>query len=321
MNVFSLDQGRPAVSFVLMAYNQERWIRAAVRAAFAQTYSPLEIVISDDGSTDGTFAVIEDEVASYKGPHKVIVNRNETNLGIASHLCKAVSTSTGRLIIYACGDDISLPDRTSQLVDLWERNDRKSILMHSLYSGVDENGELVPDDFSINEHLYTDLVSLCNSNMFVLGCTSAYTRDLITCFPEISSDVVHEDRCTPFRARLLGASVLSIKKPLVIYRRIGVTSGYSAFRSREEVRTFFKRCAADYKQKGIDAQSLSRTDLMLLVRRKYSTYLFAEKCLDPAVGLHDLSSAFLELKPEMWFSIKQILKFRSGLAWRGNADG
>lgn len=317
MNNPSFADRRPLVSFVLMTYNQEEWIRDAVKAAFAQTYSPLEIVITDDGSMDRTFEIIEDEVASYKGPHRVIVNRNEINLGIASHLTKAVRMASGQLIIYACGDDVSLPQRTSQIVELWESYGGKSILIHSLYSGVDENGRLMPDNFAIDDDLYTDLLSLCKSNMFVVGCTSAYTRDLITSFPELSADLLHEDRCTPFRALLLGAAVLSIKEPLVIYRRIGVTSGYGAFHSREQARTFFRRCATDYRQKSIDARSFARADLMLLADRKHLTYLFAEKCLDPAVGLGELASALFELKPELWFAIKQIVKFRLEPSWRG----
>jgi GT2 family glycosyltransferase len=47
------------VSFVVLAYNQQKFVAEAVRGALAQTYHPLEIVISDDCSTDGTFDVIK----------------------------------------------------------------------------------------------------------------------------------------------------------------------------------------------------------------------------------------------------------------------
>jgi glycosyltransferase involved in cell wall biosynthesis len=49
---------RPLISFMLFAYNQEHYIRRAVEAAMAQTYSPLEIILSDDASSDGTAAPI-----------------------------------------------------------------------------------------------------------------------------------------------------------------------------------------------------------------------------------------------------------------------
>ena len=48
---------KPLLTFAVGAYNQERFIREAVESAFAQTYSPLEIVLSDDCSRDRTFEI------------------------------------------------------------------------------------------------------------------------------------------------------------------------------------------------------------------------------------------------------------------------
>ena len=57
---------RPLVTFALFAYNQERYIREAVEGAFAQTYEPLEIILSDDCSTDRTFEIMQEMVANYR---------------------------------------------------------------------------------------------------------------------------------------------------------------------------------------------------------------------------------------------------------------
>ncbi|HUF60663.1 MAG TPA: glycosyltransferase, partial [Verrucomicrobiales bacterium] len=51
---------RPLVSFLLLAYNQEQYIHEAVEGAFSQTYSPLEIILSDDCSTDRTFEIMRE---------------------------------------------------------------------------------------------------------------------------------------------------------------------------------------------------------------------------------------------------------------------
>jgi glycosyltransferase involved in cell wall biosynthesis len=50
----------PLVTLVLFAYNQEKFIRQAMEGAFAQTYQPLEIIVSDDSSPDGTFAIMSE---------------------------------------------------------------------------------------------------------------------------------------------------------------------------------------------------------------------------------------------------------------------
>src|SRR4051812_34720579 len=75
------NSGRPLVTFALFAYNHERFIRKAVDGALAQTYQPLEIIISDDCSTDRTFEIAQGMASAYNGAHKVVVNRNPKNLG------------------------------------------------------------------------------------------------------------------------------------------------------------------------------------------------------------------------------------------------
>ena len=64
---------RPLICFGLLAYNQEPFIREAVEGALAQTYAPLEIILSDDCSTDRTFEIMQETVAAYRGPHKVVL--------------------------------------------------------------------------------------------------------------------------------------------------------------------------------------------------------------------------------------------------------
>jgi hypothetical protein len=78
--------GRPLVTHFLYGYKQERSIRAAIEGVLAQTYQPLEVVLSDDCSPDGTYRVMQEMAAAYRGPHKVVLNRNPKNLGIAGHV-------------------------------------------------------------------------------------------------------------------------------------------------------------------------------------------------------------------------------------------
>ena len=60
---------RPLVSFVVLCYNQESFIREAFNSALLQTYSPLEIIVSDDCSTDGTFDVVQ-QMANDRGAYE-----------------------------------------------------------------------------------------------------------------------------------------------------------------------------------------------------------------------------------------------------------
>jgi len=105
---------KPLVTMVICTYNQEEYIRDAIHGAFSQTYSPLEIIISDDYSLDRTFEIIQEEVKSYKGSHKVVVNRNDRNLGIVGHVNHLVlNLLNGEFIVLAAGDDIALSCRVT----------------------------------------------------------------------------------------------------------------------------------------------------------------------------------------------------------------
>jgi len=78
--------GRPLVTFALFAYNQEKYIREAVDVAFSQTYQPLEIILSDDCSSDRTFEIMQEMAAAYVGPHDVRVRQSEVNRGLIDHV-------------------------------------------------------------------------------------------------------------------------------------------------------------------------------------------------------------------------------------------
>ena len=130
---------RPLVTFYVMTYNQARFVRQAVEAALAQTYSPLQIVLSDDCSTDGTFEIIQEAVKGYSGPHVVVLNRNDRNLGISDHVNRIIELATGELIISADGDDVSSPVRAERCVDVWIRNGRPAAL-YSAVSCIDAEG-------------------------------------------------------------------------------------------------------------------------------------------------------------------------------------
>ena len=113
------ETNAPLVSFVIIAWRQEPFIRAAVEGAFQQTYSPLEIILSDDCSPDGTFDIMREMAESYRGPHQVRLNHNERNLGLGGHVNRCMELVRGELVVVAAGDDISVPRRTETLVKAW----------------------------------------------------------------------------------------------------------------------------------------------------------------------------------------------------------
>jgi glycosyltransferase involved in cell wall biosynthesis len=129
MNSTPPSPDRPLMSLLLFAYRQERYIEAAMRSALAQTYQPLEIIVSDDCSPDGTYAVMERIAAEYRGPHRLRINRNPVNLGMGAHYQHVLGMAEGRYLVLAAGDDISEPSRVEEVAALALQDPEPGIVM------------------------------------------------------------------------------------------------------------------------------------------------------------------------------------------------
>ena len=222
-NCLSESNGMLA-TFFLITYNQEDYVREAIEGAFSQTYRPLEIVISDDCSTDGTFRIIEEMTANYTGPHTVIVNRNHQNLGLIGHINRITSLSSGELIVYGAGDDISLPQRTEKLVERYLASGRRVSLIHSSVYLIDISGNRVGTRLPPVISGSMDLGEMAVSGALIIGATTSFTRKIEETFGPIQHRKCIEDLVMGFRSALTGG-LEYIPEPLILYRHeSGITA-------------------------------------------------------------------------------------------------
>jgi len=220
----SNENDRPLVSFLQMSYNQENYIVSSLQAALAQTYTPMEIIVSDDASTDNSWQLIQDTIATYKGPHEIIISRNDNNLGILGNWNKLCSLSNGKLLVKGDGDDISLPFRVERTVQEWVKYDKKPMLISSSCDIIDLEGNSVGElIMPIDGWDERETEDICNGNPFFhLGPSSAINRILYDTFGSAThsgSDIATYEG----RAVLLG-KLIGIRDKLVNYR---VGSGYT----------------------------------------------------------------------------------------------
>jgi glycosyltransferase involved in cell wall biosynthesis len=224
-------QERPLVTFALFAYNQEKYIRQAVEGAFAQTYEPLEIILSDDCSVDETFEIIKNMAAEYKGPHNIALNRNRKNLGISTHVRMIHEISKGEFIIHAAGDDISYPERTIALVTaFFSMPIKPSIVLSNSYF-IDEHGEEIAIRYP-NEKKANYRKNSKNPINFIgpgSGSTLALSKELVLAFDAPNPKLIIEDNLLVTRANFLGGT-LYVPNILVGYR-VGHGSASNPFGS------------------------------------------------------------------------------------------
>ena len=208
-----LGMERPLISFCQLCCNQRQWIGAALEGAFAQTYRPLEIVISDDGSTDGSAEFIQNYVAEHAPSDvSVVFNRNPTNLGILGNWLKMSSLSHGELLIKADGDDISLPDRAEKVAMAWVADGKRAAAVCHAGYRIDLAGR------PLGQMPAPDLEG-------AIGALMAWRRDCYTAFsPDTDYPRCVEDAIFARRAMMLGGALV-IPDRLVNYRiGSGITS-------------------------------------------------------------------------------------------------
>jgi GT2 family glycosyltransferase len=128
---------KPLVSFVIPFYQQKDYIGEAVRSALDQTMPDLEVVVVDDGSTDGGSDVVEamndKRVRLYK----------RDNGGPSAALNDALRLAQGKYVAFLGGDDVANPDRVSAQIEHLENGDADIIF--SLPSIIDASGDEIND--------------------------------------------------------------------------------------------------------------------------------------------------------------------------------
>jgi glycosyltransferase involved in cell wall biosynthesis len=98
----------PVASVVMPTYNGERFLRPAIDSILNQTFRGFELILIDDGSTDSTPRILEE--FKEKDP-RIVVLRNERNLGIAGATNRGLAAARGQYLALQDHDDISLPHR------------------------------------------------------------------------------------------------------------------------------------------------------------------------------------------------------------------
>ena len=205
------------VSLVLIAYNQEQFIRESLQSVLSQTYAPLEIIISDDCSNDRTYDILKAETSDYRGRHKIVLNRNPKNLGLAGNLNRAFELSKGQFIVVQAGDDISVPERVEKLVRRWQKQESQVDLVCSYFEEIDVNGKptgLIKKGVAFVPDTSQDVLKWrCGAT----GACAAYSRKLYEKYGPLNTRVFSEDWVYSFRA-WTESGIAVVEEPLVKHR-------------------------------------------------------------------------------------------------------
>jgi glycosyltransferase involved in cell wall biosynthesis len=129
----------PNVSVVIPAYNSEAFIAQAIQSALDQSYKDIEIIVVDDGSTDGTEAVVR----SFQG---LVAYYRQENRGAGVARTLGVERANGEWIAFLDSDDVWYPDKLALQLEEAQRH-QDCAFFYSDLDAVDEAGHVIVKSF------------------------------------------------------------------------------------------------------------------------------------------------------------------------------
>lgn len=226
----------PLVSVLIPCFNHERYVKLALDSVAASTYQPLELVLIDDASRDGSFDVVNAWVGANASRFaRVVIEKHELNRGISATLNELVQRATGDFITFLASDDLLVPDGIAKQVAYARIKNAEYVFADAAL--IDEHGASIAESAltyygrsrnALGRRTWLILDVLLNWEM---PWTRIFVRaDLLRRLGMFDESLRFEDRDFVVRV-LIAGSFTFIADPVYIYRmRVGnrLTPGLDA---------------------------------------------------------------------------------------------
>jgi len=233
----------------LCAYNGARFLQEQLCSIENQSLKVDEIVICDDGSTDGTSHIVN----SFSGEHPRLIRyyRNEKTLGYAQNFGRAISLCSGDIIFLSDQDDFWLPTKVEKTVAVLAQDDNcgvvaaRAIVTDQNLNPTGMTLSLLKKDILGGPHSF----SAHYQRSFAYGCTLALRSSLRPLILPISANWGH-DNWICFIASMF-SRIKATEEPLMLYRRhsasAGLNDGLDFSTSRQLFAAYKKSRVLDYE--------------------------------------------------------------------------
>ena len=218
----NIKQKELLVSVIMPACNSENYIAEAITSVLEQTVKNLELIVIDDGSTDGTRNIVE---AFVRKDPRVRLVVNEDNLGVAKSRNYGLELSCGQYTALLDSDDYWNKDFLEKMIARASQTDAD--IVYCSYTLVDESGKKICNDFLVPEQA-TYEYSLIRS---VITCSTVLlTKKMVETY-RFPYGIYHEDIALWFRMLKEGARAFGVTEILAAYRQRSGSRASNKFKS------------------------------------------------------------------------------------------
>jgi glycosyltransferase involved in cell wall biosynthesis len=109
-------QPQPLVSVITIFHNEQRFLAEAIESVLAQTYDRWELLLCDDGSTDGSSAIAQRYAAAQPDRIRYLEHDGHANRGMSATRNLGLGSAQGEAIAFLDGDDVWVPEKLARQV-------------------------------------------------------------------------------------------------------------------------------------------------------------------------------------------------------------
>lgn len=246
----------PLISIVIPVYNAEKYLSACIDSVLCQTYSNLEIILVNDGSTDTCPALCED----FAKKDKRIVVIHKENGGVSSARNQGLQSATGEYVGFIDSDDYVDKDYVQALYDSLQTENSDIAFCNFVYAGksIQSSQENLPNTVHIDANSPETIRFLgrffrVGSYIMSSSCRTLYKKQLVKDLRFNPLLRVGEDLLFVIQALLKAQTASFVKRDLYFYRvnEESCIHNYknNYLQNQTDLYTEIKNCFADYNAK------------------------------------------------------------------------
>ncbi len=226
--VNNTECNNPLVSIIVVTYNSSNFVLEALESAKDQSYKKVELIVTDDCSTDNTREICKKWIEQNEQRFvRVTLITSEKNTGIPANCNRGIKTCKGEWLIFIAGDDVLLENCIHDNLSFVKENPNAKFIS-SKVKNINEVGELLNTKrslfdafikFYFNQSAIKQLKIYSRRPVFLNSPTFFIKRELIVAvdyFDEMFK--IHEDMCLIYRVNGINEKVFFLDKNTVKYR-------------------------------------------------------------------------------------------------------
>jgi len=245
----------PLVSVAIATFNGEKFLEDQLKSICNQTYKNIEVIVSDDCSTDRTVDILEE----FKIKCGIDYCINDRRLGLVKNFERALSLCRGEYIALADQDDLWFPEKIECLLN--EIGDHS--LIFSDTNIIDAHGNIVTESFkSLSNYIAdteTPFLQLFLNTKWINGCTMLFEKELLREALPMPDDIGAHDWWFTVNAAKNGG-IKYLDRKLMSYRQHGKNLSGDV-KNQNLIYKFLRFFLSDYRDKRKEFRNMIKKNI------------------------------------------------------------